>query len=125
MQHKIETAYDAYWFLYNHPRAITEHPEHPITDSIRMEFGGNFIYNLDIFYTKVDPDTNRVEDDTSRNTKIACWLETGPAQYEDFAQKYINNVHDYHLDTGGDTFDEALIKLAKNVLEVYGDYYDG
>ncbi|AXC38800.1 UNVERIFIED_ORG: hypothetical protein [Escherichia phage CMSTMSU] len=31
-------------------------------------------------------------------------------------------AHDYELDCGGDTYDEAIDELYKNVLNTYGDY---
>jgi hypothetical protein len=150
----INNAYDAYWFLYHHPKSVNVDPKHPLVDTSEyehpgikgltsarsgkkrdtefkkafaehrttMEWKGQFIYNLDIHYAKVDPETRRIEDDQSKNTVIEVWLETGPAMWEDLANQYISNTHDTSLDCGGPTFDEALIVLANKVKEKYGDY---
>lgn len=83
---------------------------------------GQFINNLDIFYAMVNPVTKRIEKDTSKNTKIEVWLETGPAYFDEHTNQYRSNMHDTRLDCGGDTFEEALIKLANSVKEKYGDY---
>jgi hypothetical protein len=93
-------------------------------------------HNLDIFYTMVDPKTRRIEDDKSRNTAVECWLEFGALSYG-FAYSggdtpmgdyddttTLHHEHDYRLDGGGSTLDEALIQLAKKVLKRYGDYSD-
>lgn len=155
----FDNAYDAYWFLYNHPNCVEIDPEHPVYDtSDEFEpfdpekslvkqlnrkpknpeayrkavdehrtdwyWEGQFINNLDIHYTKVNPETNHVEDDRSLNTKIEVWLETGPAYWDEYSNSYQGNMHDIRLDVGGDTFEEALINLANKVLEHYGDYED-
>ncbi len=36
----IDNAYDAYWFLYEHPASVTEHPDHPLVDIDLYEFKG-------------------------------------------------------------------------------------
>jgi hypothetical protein len=90
--------------------------------------------NLSIHYAKVDPKTKTVEDDAARNTAVECWLEFGPLEYgyaysggpEPMAdwdtETTRHHYHDVDLDTGGATFDEALVSLAKLVLKKYGDY---
>jgi len=63
---------------------------------------------------KVNPETNYIDDNEDLNTKTEVWLECGP--YDD---RYA--VHDIDLDCGGDTYEEATIKLANLVYEKYGD----
>ena len=89
--------------------------------------------NLDIFYAKVDKH-GVVNKNKKKNKIIQCWLEFGPLQYgfvysgtdkplyEEDDTTMLHHVHDPKLDTGGSTFDEALVLLAKNVLKHYGDY---
>lgn len=127
-------AFEAFLFIYNHPRAIEEEPEHPILEHYekydkaakevryRWFWNGQFIHNLDILYVKVNPDTNSIDVDESLNTKVRVWLETGPAYWNEYSKRYDENMHDYRLDCGGDTFEEALIKLAGLIKEYYGDY---
>lgn len=83
--------------------------------------------NLDIFYTMVD-DAKKVNDDPSKNIYPECWLEFGQVswgydadfQIKDKERCHLMHYHDYELDAGGPTFDEALIELANNALKKYG-----
>ena len=81
-------AYDAFWYL------------------VEKEY-----YNgLSIEIVKVNPKTKRVDKDRSKNTLVQYWLETGLFDKEEGIFE-----HDYELDDGGDTFEEAIIRLAENV----------
>jgi len=87
--------------------------------------------NLSIFYTKTDG--KRVNDDRSKNVFTEFWLEFGPVEYG-YCSNYPDpktgwdmetveqNYHDWKLDCGGSTFDEALIRLARNIRRIRGDY---
>jgi hypothetical protein len=96
---------------------------------MRHSFREAIDFNLDIFYTKTNKPGGhgRVDDDKSKNKHVECWLEFGQEEYgyhsdwED-GESYIITYHDYDLDCGGTTFDEALIALAKNIMKHYGDY---
>lgn len=92
--------YDAFYFLENHPI-----------------FNGRFQEGLDIMVVKVNPETESIEDDRSKNTEVRVWLETGPYLYDDpHGCKW---CHDIDLDCGGHTFEEAVIELAKLVKKKY------
>ena len=79
-------------------------------------FQGMFESCLDIEVVKVNPLTKCIEDDENLNTEVNVWLECG---------KYSKNIrwHDINLDCGTDTFENAIIELAKLVKEYYGDEY--
>lgn len=107
--------------------------------------------NLDIFYARVD-ETGTINDDETKNRYTEVWLEFGPIIYESDQKREINqhrleeakeygwearedailpedytkvtSQHDWKLDCGAPTFDEALVKLANKVLKEYGDYQD-
>lgn len=147
MAHKIENAYDAYWFLFEHPKfQVSERVEITTEEadlgeaegrSISRDRGGKcFEYlefarrhaletNLVIQYAKVDA-TRTVNGIKSKNTNIECWLEFGPLEYLYTAdwdeETRLLQCHDIDLDCGASTFDEALVILAQNVLDKYGDY---
>ena len=89
--------YEAYHYLDNH-----------------IIFQGNFTKCLYIEVVKVNPLTKEVDDDKTKNTLTNIWIECGPykEQYE---------THDISLDCGGDTFEEAIIKLANLVKDSYGE----
>src|SRR5574337_242611 len=184
--HKIANAWDAYWFLWGHPKLnVRERVEIAPDEADRMEkegflitrdqlvridpgkedqwwandptvhtrkgalYAGGKCYrewrhlfrraidvNLDIFYAKTNKPGGhgRVDDDKGKNKYIECWLEFGPIYYgysysggeepqgEWDTQTYLMHSQDPDLDTGGSTFDEGLIRLARNVMRKYGDY---
>ena len=78
---------------------------------------GSFQQALDIMVVKVNPRTNSIDDDRSKNTKTQVWLESGAYLYEENAGYWIAS-HDIALDTGGDTFEEAVINLANLVSKL-------
>jgi len=90
-----------------------------------------FLESLEIDIVKVDPKTNRIEDDSSWNTTTRVWLECGPwgdpkdhsswGDSESISWKGIPS-HDIDLDCGRKTFEEAIIKLAGLVFTKYGDH---
>lgn len=101
-----KAAYKAFWWLTeNHEWALT---------------------NLDIALMLIDPETDSIVDNTNKNTKHQYWLETGPFVDEEIDGKVHKMLtsHDYQLDCGGDTFEEAICFLAKNVESVYGKKTD-
>lgn len=75
-------------------------------------FAGAFTCVLDIAVVKVNPETLEIDDDETKNTKINVWLECGPKRENYFE-------HDIDLDCGGDTFEDAIIELAKLVKNKY------
>ena len=100
---KIATAYDAYWFLYEHPKmqcrealiltaehsAVLDKGERIRTVKDEMPWLPDATYqirefkftrraldmNLDVFCTKVD-EKRRVNDDPKKNKFVACWLNS-------------------------------------------------
>ncbi len=78
-------------------------------------FHGLFECGLYTMVVKVNPETNEVDDDDTKNTKVQVWLEHGG--YDDEGC----HMHDFDLDCGGDTFEEAIIELATLVKKHYTD----
>ena len=85
-------------------------------------FNGRFWEALDIDVLKVNPDTNSIDDDSKKNTKTSVWLETGAYIKDDDALSIgcSHFYHDYYLDCGGYTFEDAIIQLAELVMKYYG-----
>ena len=118
-----ETFFNAWWFLLLHPAFI---------DGLGVN---DFQRALDIEVAMVNPKTNSIDDNKNKNTKMQVWLECG--KWEKFTEeelkiinqqekKYAENQlgsfhHDVRLDCGGDTFEEAIIRLARLVKKHYGD----
>ena len=90
--------YTAWWFLANH-----------------KVFKDGFKYDrLWTHVAKVNPETGKLDDDMTKNTKVEIWLECFPDDEN-------GRFHDIDLDCGGDTYEEAIIKLASLVKKKYGD----
>ena len=89
--------------------------KHPI-----FNIDGYTFFNkaLEIEVVKVNPETEEIDCDKKLNTLTQVWLETGPVDtYEDSLVSY---SHDYDLDCGANTFEEAIIELANLVCKKYG-----
>lgn len=120
--------------------------EHPIFQGhYGIKWGDHmdsrFLQQLWIAYVKVNPKNRKISRDKSKNTMTEVWLESGPVYRKKDKGKGVPaehdgiwgslglggddetfaNVHDYRLDCGGRTFEEALIKHAKLVHKRYGD----
>ena len=76
---------------------------------------------IDIEPHDVCPITNRIEAFKALNTKTQFWVEFISPMYIEEDDEWVQ-AHDYELDCGGDTYDEAIDELYKNVLNTYGDY---
>lgn len=83
--------------------------EHPM-------FQGCFESCLYIAVVKLNPLTKRIDDNPDLNTEVNVWLECG--EYSSHI-----NCHDFDLDCGGKTFEEAICELAELVKSKYGDDY--
>lgn len=79
-------------------------------------FNEQFTEGLWIEVVKVNPDTNEIDDDSSKNVKTRVWLEHG-----NYDEEWGAITHDPRLDCGGDTFEKAIIKLAKLVQKYYAE----
>jgi hypothetical protein len=106
---KFDDFYEAYNFL----------KEHPMVHYNKINY---FSRCLDIDVVKINPQTNSIDDDSSKNTKTEVWLEFGKYDlFEVYEGKSMESAqHDYDLDCGADTFEKAIIELANLVFEKYG-----
>jgi len=147
---KIKNAYDAFWFLHDHPRlncsSILPYREDYARGLFRIIKIGDIRFlemkkdhpdialdtNLDIYWTKVDSTGHRT-DNPDENKFIEVWLEFGGLGrpniveltcygYKEGDPIRLTTYHDPDLDCGGPTFDEAFVKLAKLAQKKYGDY---
>jgi hypothetical protein len=138
--HVINNAYDAYWFLYNHPalnvmyrNAINK--SHLSTQELQKDWisqdidGTCYQYypselqhaldeNLYIEYVKVDAQENgKINDDNSKNVFVKCWLEFGPLKYG-----YQYSGSDTPLNKWDTT--TVLLNMHDIKLDVDGSTYD-
>lgn len=106
--------YKAWSFLENHPM-------------FDYEGINEFRICLDIYVVKVNLETREIENNESKNTETRVWLECGPyLRPKDLKEDERKNwpygtcSHDYDLDCGAPTFEEAIIVLANLVMKKYG-----
>lgn len=102
--------YTSYQFLYNHPMFQEE-----VNYNNDTWNESHFKECLDIDIVRVNPETNNIDDNETKNTKSQIWLECGRYNKE-------FRIHDIELDCGcgEDTFELAIIELANLVMEWYG-----
>jgi hypothetical protein len=115
---------EAWYWLSDHP--INKYETKTQTGhTLTWDMG---MYQLDIHVVRVNPKTKKIEDNDELNTETNVWLEFGrftnyTAEFPDLPEKW-ERMHDPNLDTGGKTFEEAIINLARLVKKHYGSYRD-
>lgn len=107
--HEINTVYDAYNFLMDHPNAVDSDSSKEwkkLTLADRwLESSGQFMRHMEVY---VDEE--------------GVAIETGPIYWNKWTKSWEPNMHDIRLDVRAKTFEKALIKLAKKVRKYYGNY---
>ena len=79
-----------------------------------MIYENMFQESLSIDVVKVNSENHLIDEDESQNTKIRVWLESGEP-YLDHNLDVRFNSHNTNYDSGGDTFEEAIIEMANLV----------
>jgi hypothetical protein len=72
---------------------------------------------------RVAPD-GRTSGDPALNTRTEVWLETGEFAWSAVSEHHVEpgtHYHNYKLDCGGGTYEEAVVKMARNVHRFYGN----
>jgi hypothetical protein len=123
--------YNAWWFLNDHPafwrfRGDGEETPAQRIHHKRLIRNDGMASAVTIDAHKVDPHTGHVEDEGARNTETQFWVEMGHWEWP--TSKPVNPVdkrdshfHDYKLDCGGATMDEAVIAAAVILHTAYGN----
>lgn len=77
---------------------------------------------VEISVAKVNPASGSIDDDPALNTKTEVWAEIGMLRWpsENF-REYDVHIHDYNLDCGGDTYEQAITNMARLVHDKYGN----
>jgi hypothetical protein len=129
----------AWHFLAEHPMYLSEAPHWVELDGTLAQIGRTkrvlVKHNLfpgagtlDIEVVRVNPATERIEDDEELNTATRVWLESGPwywtAEMKDEERELFGSYgmpsHDVRLNCGAETFEAAVIELANLVFRYYG-----
>ena len=103
-------ACEAYWWIYSHPKLTFDEVYHPWVDITPH------MVNPDL----IEDSCAMIDTDPAKNTKMEFWVECG--SYTRWEDGTPIPTHDWELDCGGWTWEEAVLNLAQRVLEKYGDY---
>lgn len=118
-----DTFYRAWHYLNDHPMFWRFRPHNDTPDNHVMWLEQSYGFGSDginMMVMLVD-ETGTVNEDESKNVNTEVWLEAGkwyllPGEHENHVHE-----HDYELDCGGATYEEAVVKLARLVHERYGN----
>lgn len=126
------SGHPAFWTAYRpntkSPQSIQDDINSPWTILLHSDSGMSSVQVLPMM---VNPKTNSVDEIKRKNTKISYWVETGHTVVigvygsslgKQPEHEQTSHCHDYRLDTCGDTWDEAIINISKNIYKFYGDY---
>lgn len=104
----FKNAHEAYWFVMNHPKLIYQGCIDPWIEITPHLVNGD----------------GYISDNQAENVNIAWWIECGPYvdDEHEIAKSGMIASHDWDLDCGGATADEAMMELARLVFEKYGGY---
>jgi hypothetical protein len=124
-----DDVHHAYWYVDSHPafwcfeKKFTERPENHLSNLVH---NGAWPRSVDLAPHKVDPVTRRIEDEESRNILTEWWYEFGPWDllprvHGSDAEPRQSCYHDYLLDGGALTYDQAVLDIALKVHTHYGN----
>lgn len=97
---------EKYWRIMDHPAFINK-------DFVGIE--------ISIDPHMVCKETNKIEDYKKLNTTLQLWIEVLVPYYNDDTKQF-ESEHNWMLDCGGFTWEEAIDTLYDLVLIEYGDY---
>lgn len=100
---------DKYYWIINHPKLCK---------------GVIGQASIELSPQMVNPVTNEIDSNKALNTKQEWGVEVSEGnEYYDPDDKYsCRTAHDWGLDTGGDTAEEAIDNLYELVLSKHGEY---
>lgn len=109
--------YAAWWWLNCHPIFWYFGPKKRHESTLTWERGIDD--GLEFRPAMVAPLTLRIEDDKSLNTLVQMWVEVFPSSLGDDGRD--GRLHDSVCDTGGDTYEAAVIEVAKEIYKHHGN----
>lgn len=108
--------YVAWWWLQQHPVFWYFGGNRHHESTLQWERGTD--EGLEFRPVKVNPETERIDDDKARNTALRIWVEVFPCSMTGGRDGI--RLHDYECDTGGPTYEEAVIRVAREIYAVHG-----
>lgn len=128
--------YEAWHFLNEHPAFERTYADHRrggyVSFRGRPHKEVRFDQSIDVDVVMTRPNDLTIDEDPKKNTRVQVWIECGrwmsaKELYKGMTKEICDPAgdgafgHDPRLDCGADTFEEAIIKLARNVKKAYGD----
>lgn len=100
--------------------------EHPIFYRCTREFHEKVLNNkrgildgcVEVQPAKVNPETGECSEDATKNTKLEFWVEVFPRSLK---PEHDVSLHDYECDTRGDTYELAIVAVAKEIYRRHGN----
>lgn len=111
-----ENLHAAWYWLNNHPIFYYFSNEKWRHESTLCDNRGVY-EGLELLPALVDKDTRQI-DGPPENAEIEIWVEVFPSSLT--CGRNDIRLHDYELDTGAPTYEEALIKVAGLIYERHG-----
>lgn len=111
--------YAAFRFLNNHPAFYRWPSDNLSRDERYLIHDRGVSYGLDMMVVKVNPKTRRIDKPNRLNTKTEVWLEL-MVPWWGASDNHVS-MHWWEADIGGDTYDQAVIRLARNVHKLIGN----
>jgi len=118
----------AWRYLDGHPiywRLLASDDKLPAWHMAHLEHGYGFSNGgIWVSVTRVNPATGSISEDPALNTRTEVWLETGEWSWAVDEKRHIScetHYHNYKLDCGGTTYEEAVVEMARNVHRFYGN----
>lgn len=108
--------YGAWRWLNEHPifyRCEREFHERGLTED-----RGILDSCVEVIPTKVNPETGQRSEDPTKNTKLEFWVEVFPRSMN--PERGVS-LHDYVCDTGGDTYELAIVAVAAEIYKRHGN----
>ncbi len=117
VRRELSDFHEAWRFLHEHQMVLDSSGQERLAELLCIDV------------VKVNPKTKWISRKKVSNTETRIWLEFGPWHKREDApkdkQEFIPEdgmpSHDFKLDCGAPTFEEAIVKLAGLVLEHYGE----
>lgn len=94
--------------------------EHPIFKDPKWRVS-HFQQGLYMMVVRVNPESESIDEDDTKNTAPRVWLEHGHYGVDE-KEGWEGCYHDIDLDCGAPTFEKAILELAQLVYGKHGDY---
>jgi hypothetical protein len=117
--------YNAYHYLDNHPIFWTfrsdDYRDRPPNHISKLQHNYGVINAVSIMVVRVNPATDAVDDDETKNVVTQVWFEVGKRDLHVDNKHGVISYHDWQLDDGAGTYEEAVVLCAHKVWVKYGN----